>query len=146
VSLFKLYAYAFCFLVSFANPVLAQEVSSKPGTVWVFTHVQVEPGQMQRYIDHLAGDWKKFNDFGKKEGYIVSYRVLSVNHPRAGEPDLILAVEYKDYFTNAEQLAQQKRWESFLATNTRKMESELGERKAIRKLLGYMELQELVLK
>ena len=101
---------------------------------------------MQRYIDYLAGDWKKLNEMGKQEGWVVSYHVLSVNNPRAGEPDLILAVESKDYYSNAEQLAQQKKIEGLLAADARKMDTQSGERKSMRKLAGSMELQELVLK
>ena len=127
-------------------PALAQEVSYTPGTVWNFSYIQVEPGQTNRYLDWLAGDWKKLNEFGKKEGYVVSYHVLSVNNARNGEPDLILAVEYKDYYSNAQQLAQQKKIEAFLASDTRKLESQSGERKVLRKLVGGMELQELNLK
>ena len=136
-------AYAVTIFVSSA---FAQELSYAPGTVWNITNIQVEPGQTQRYLDFLAGDWKKLNEFGKKEGYIVSYHVFSVNNARNGEPDLILAVEYKDYYSNAQQLAQQKKVEAFLASDTRKMESESGERKSIRKLAGSAELQELILK
>ena len=130
----------------FAAPALAQEASFKPGSVWTFSYIQVEPGQMQRYLDFLSGDWKRINELGKKEGYVVSYHVLSVNNARNGEPDLILAVESKDYYSNAEQLAQQKSMEAMLASNARKMEAESGERKSMRKLMGGMELQELILK
>ncbi len=130
----------------FIFPASAQELSYTPGTVWNFSNIQVEPGQLQRYLDYLAGDWKKLNEFGKKEGYVVSYHVFSVNHARNGEPDLILAVEYKDYYSNAVQLAQQKKLEAFLASDIRKMEAQSGERKVMRKLVGDMELQELILK
>jgi hypothetical protein len=136
-------------LVTFAASILpatAQELSYTPGTVWNISNIQVEPGQTQRYLDYLAGDWKKLNEFGKKEGYVVSYHVFSVNNPRSGEPDLILAVEYKDYYSNAEQLVQQRRLEAFLASDVRKMENQSGERKAMRKLAGSVELQELNLK
>ena len=68
------------------------------------------------------------------------------NNARNGEPDLILAVEYKDYYSNSQQLAQQKQLEAFLASSARKMESQSGERKSMRKLVGGMELQELNLK
>ena len=127
-------------------PALAQEVSYKPGTVWNFTYIKVEPGQMNRYLDFLAGDWKKLNELGKREGFVVSYHVLSVNNARAGEPDLILAIESKDYYSNAEQLAQQKKIEALLAADQRKMETQSADRTPIRKFMGGMELQELVLK
>ena len=129
-----------------AGSITAQELSFRPGTVWTFSSIQVEPGQMQLYLDYLAGDWKKLNDFGKKEGYVVSYHVFSVNNVRNGEPDLILAVEYKDYYSNAQRTAQQDKVAAFLASSARKMESEYGDRKVMRKSLGNMELQELILR
>ncbi len=52
---------------------------------------------MNRYVDYLSGDWKKLNELGKREGYVVSYHVLQVNNARVGEPDLILAIESKDW-------------------------------------------------
>ncbi|MEP7100637.1 MAG: hypothetical protein ABI781_09020 [Burkholderiales bacterium] len=128
------------------GPALAQDASFKPGTVWNFSYIKVEPGQMNRYMDYLAGDWKKLNELGKREGYVVSYHVLAVNSARAGEPDLILAVESKDYYSNAEQLAQQKKVEALLAADQRKMEAQSMDRTPMRKFIGGMELQELVLK
>jgi len=83
---------------------------------------------------------------GKREGYVVSYHVLSVNNPRADEHDLILAVESKDYYSKAEQLAQQKKVEALLAADQRKMEAQSLDRSPMRKFAGGMELQELVLK
>jgi hypothetical protein len=129
-----------------AAPACAQDLSWKPGSVWNFSYIQVEPGQMQRYIDYLSGDWKKIQELGKKEGYVVSYHVLQVNNARAGEPDLILAIELKDYYSNAESLAQQKKLEAMIAADQRKMEAQASDRKVLRKLIGGMELQELVLK
>lgn len=79
-------------------------------------------------------------------GHVVSYHVFQVNNPRNGEPDLILAIESKDYLTNAEQLALQKKYEAFMAMDQRKMQTAGGERKVMRKLVGNMELQELNLK
>lgn len=124
----------------------AQASSYTPGTVWTFTNVKVEPGHFENYLDFLDHDWKKLNDFGIKEGYIVSYHVFQVNNVRSGEPDLILAVESKDYLTNAQQLEIQKKVEALMAKDPHKFDTESGERKAIRKLDGGMELQELRLK
>jgi hypothetical protein len=70
----------------------------------------------------------------------------SLTHARAGEPDLILAVESKDYLGNAQQLDIQKKFEAFVAMDSRKMTVESGDRKVMRKFVGGMELQELKLK
>ncbi len=133
-------------LATFAAGACAQASSYTPGTVWTFTNVIVEPGQFENYMDWLDKEYKKSNDFGVKEGYVVSYHVFSVNNPRAGEPDIVLAIESKDYLTNAQQLDIQKKYEAFMAKDTHKMTSESGERKVLRKINGGMELQELKLK
>ena len=144
VNAFKVAAAAA--LLVLGSAAQAQSSSYTPGTVWTFTNVQIEPGQFESYMDFLDHEYKKSNDFGVKEGYIVSYHVFSVNNTRAGEPDVILAVESKDYLTNAQQLEMQKRYEAFMAKDNRKMTAESGERKVMRKITGSMELQELKLK
>ena len=133
-------------LLAFGAAASAQSSSYVPGTVWTFTNVAIEPGQFENYMDFLDKEYKKSNEFGIKEGNIVSYHVFSVNNPRNGEPDLILAVESKDYFTNAQQLEMQKKYEAFMASDTHKLTAESGERKVMRKFIGGMELQELKLK
>lgn len=133
-------------LIPFSTAALAQSSSYTPGTVWNFAHIKIEPGQYENYMDFLATTWKKSNEFGKREGNVVSYHVFQVNNARNGEPDLILAVEYKDYLSNAEQLAIQKKYEAFMAMDQRKMDAAGGERKVMRTLAGSMELQELKLK
>ena len=134
------------FLLLLSASAFTQASSYTPGTVWTFSNVQIEPGQFENYMDFLSGTWKKSNEFGMKEGNIVSYHVFQVNNPRNGEPDLILAIESKDYLSNAEQLAIQKKFEAFMAMDQRKMDTAGGERKVMRKLTGSMELQELKLK
>ncbi len=133
-------------LLAFGTAASAQSSSYTPGSVWTFTNVAIEPGQFENYMDFLDKEYKKTNDFGIKEGYILSYHVFQVNNARAGEPDLILAVESKDYLTNAQQLDIQKKYEAFMAKDNRKLTNESGERKVMRKFVGGMELQELKLK
>lgn len=129
-----------------AGPAWAQAASYRPGSVWTFSHIETLPGQGERYLDFLASQWKKLHEYGKQQGHVLSYRVLQVNHPRQGEPDLILAVEYPDYLNNAQRLELQKKIDAFLANDSRSREVEAGKREAMRKQLGSMELQELILK
>ena len=124
----------------------AQDSNYTPGTVWTLSNIKVEPGQFENYMDFLAKSWKKGNDLGVREGYIVSYHVFQVNNSRSGEPDLILAIESKDYLTTAQQLDVQKKYEAFMAQDAHKADASSGERKSMRKLDGGMELQELKLK
>lgn len=39
-------------------PVMAQESSYKPGTVWNAGRIDVLPGQFENYMDWLATSWK----------------------------------------------------------------------------------------
>lgn len=125
---------------------VAQESSYTPGSVWEFSYIQTEPGQFEKYVDWLSGNWRKINELQKKEGVVVSYHILAVNNPRNGEPDLVLAIEYKDYLPNAQRLEMQKKIEAMLNSDAHKEDSASGERKSLRKLAGGMELQELKLK
>lgn len=124
----------------------AQESSYTFGTVWEFSYIQTEPGQFEKYIDWLSGDWRKIMEFQKKEGVLVSYHILTINNTRNGEPDVILAAEYKDYLPTAQRLELQKKLEGMLRTDAHKEDAASGERKSLRKLVGSMELQELKLK
>ena len=130
-----------------SSPVaFAQESSYTFGTVWEFSYIQTEPGQFEKYVDWLSGDWRKIQEFQKKEGVVVSYHILAVNNPRNGEPDLVLAIEYKDYVPIAQRLELQKKIEAMLRSDPHKEDAASGERKSLRKLAGGMELQELKLK
>lgn len=129
-----------------AGPALAQESSYKPGSVWQASRIKVLPGQFENYMDYLDGRWKKVQEFGKKEGVILDYHVLSVNNARQGEPDLILIVEYKDYQTTAQSEAFRVKMNAFLAEDDRKAEAGGAARGVMRESMGSTEYQELVLK
>ena len=129
-----------------ASPATAQESSYKPGTVWEASRIDVLPGQLENYMDYLATTWKKNQEMAKAEGIVLDYRVLATNNARAGEPDLILIVEYKDYQTTAQQEAFQKKVNAAMAMDNRKQASANGERGKMRELMGSIEYQELILK
>ena len=128
-----------------ATPALAQASSYRPGTVWEASRIDVLPGQLENYMDYLSTTWKKIQEMGKAEGVVVEYHVLSTNNPRAGEADLILIVEYKDYQTTAQQEAMQKKVNAALGQDNRRAAAAGGERTKMREQLGSTEYQELIL-
>lgn len=134
------------FAAGLAMPAMAQESSYKPGTVWEAGRIDVLPGQFENYMDWLAGQWKKVQELGKAEGIIVEYHVLATNNARAGEPDLILIVEYKDYQTTAQQEAFNKKVNAMLSQTDRSATTASGERSKMREQLGSVQYQELILK
>ena len=132
--------------LSMAAPALAQEASYKPGSVWVSSRINVLPGQFENYMDYLSSQWKRIQEFGKKEDVVLSYHILSTNNPRKDEPDLILLIENKDYLTTAQQEALRVKLNAFLAMDDRKQDAAAAARGPMRELLGSTEYQELVLK
>ena len=129
-----------------ATPAMAQELPVKNGSVWVASRIDTLPGQMPAYLDYLATEWKKQNEFLKAEGVLLSYRVLRTNHARNEEPDLILLLEYKDYASNAQQEAITKKLEAAMRRDARQGAAGNLEREKIRSLMGSTEYQELILK
>ncbi len=132
--------------VTTVTPVMAQEVSYKPGSVWEASRIDVLPGQLQNYMDYLATTWKKNQELAKAEGIVLDYHVLAVNNARQGEPDLVLIVEYKDYQTTAQQESFNKKINAMMAMDERKQAAANGERGKMRELMGSTEYQELILK
>lgn len=128
------------------TPAMAQESSYKPGTVWEIGRIDVLPGQFENYMDWLASTWKRIQELGKAEGIVVDYHVLATNNARAGEPDLILVVEYKDYQTTAQQEAMRKKVNAMLSLTDRSAGAANAERGKMREAIGSAEYQELVLK
>ena len=66
------------------------------GSVWQISYIETKPGKFDDYMANLNGAWKQSNELRKKAGDVLSYKVLAVNSPGDGKPDLILMVEYKN--------------------------------------------------
>lgn len=127
-------------------PAAAQELPVQNGSVWVASRIDVLPGQMPAYLDYLATQWKKQQEWGKAEGHVLSYRVLRTNHARNGEPDLILLIEFKDYATVAQQEAISKKFQATTGMGPRQGAAGNLEREKMRSQMGSTEYQELILK
>jgi hypothetical protein len=128
-------------------PAAAAAASSyTPGSVWVASRIKVLPGQFENYMDYLSTTWKRVQELGKREGMVVSYRVMQVNNARQGEPDLILLIEYKDYATTAQQEAMSDKVNAMLAQSDRTADTASAARGPMRELLGSVQYQELILK
>jgi hypothetical protein len=69
------------------------------GTVWNIAFIRIKPGMDSAYMNYLAGSWKTEQEAQKKDGNILSYRVLSVEGHTPGEFNLMLMTEYKNLAT-----------------------------------------------
>lgn len=134
------------FLATTSMSAVAQESSYSYGTVWEVNSINVHPGQFENYMDHLAGSWKNTYEMAMKEGYVVDYHVLASTHPRSGEANLVLVVEFKDFTTTAQREAFWKKMQKVMSTDDRKSDKEFGDREVMRETLSSSQYQELDLK
>ncbi|MFM5955207.1 MAG: hypothetical protein ACKOPE_13025 [Novosphingobium sp.] len=132
--------------IAMAGPAMTQERSYRQGSVWTASQVRVLPGQFDNYMDFLDGQWKRVQEFGKKEGVVLSYHVLAVNNARKDEPNMVLLIEAKDYMTTAQQDAFNDKLNAFLASDDRKQDAASAARGPMREQHGSVEFQELILK
>jgi|ERR1041385_5403244 hypothetical protein len=130
-------------------PALAQEDNSpafENGPVWNIASIQTKDGHQDDYLRWLATDWKRQEEALKKAGVILSYHVYMVQNPRNGEPDIMLAQEYKNMAVFDQSQAQQYALQAKIAGSIAKSNREQAARGSIRTIMGDMMLREALLK
>ena len=134
--------------LSFAlqTPAYAQASSYTPGSFWDVTGIKFKEGGGEKYLDWLATNWKRQQEFAKSKGWIEDYMVVANAYPRNGEPDLWLMIKYKAVPDAAEQVRRNAAFEQFLKMDPHQADVASGERGAIRTVQEMMMLQELKLK
>jgi hypothetical protein len=74
----------------------AQGLPYTEGSVWSVGFVKTKPGMTKEYLKNLAANWRAMNEAAKKEGLVISYKIL---HGTAANPedwDIMLLVEFKN--------------------------------------------------
>jgi hypothetical protein len=66
------------------------------GTVWSLPFVRTEANKTADYLNGLANTWVATMEEAKKEGLIVSYKILQGNAANEDDYDLILMIENKN--------------------------------------------------
>jgi len=83
------------------------------GSVWNVAFIRMKPGMDTAYLNYIATEWKRNQEAMKKDGLIVSYKVLTTEAHGAADFNIMLMTEYKDLATmeanenKADNLAQQ---------------------------------------
>jgi hypothetical protein len=66
------------------------------GSVWSIGYIRMKPGMETAYLNYIAGDWKREQEALKKDGHILSYKVLQTSAHGSTDWNLMLMSEYKD--------------------------------------------------
>jgi hypothetical protein len=75
----------------------AQDRPYTEGGVLMTTYIQTKPGMRNAYLNYVANTWIPMLEMAKKDGLVVSYRILSGERRTPQDWDLVLAVEVKNY-------------------------------------------------
>jgi hypothetical protein len=117
----------------------------RDGSVWNISMIRVKPGMDSAYLNYLATDWKRNQEAAKKEGLILSYKVLVTEGHSPTDWDLLLMTEVKDLATmeanndKADALTQK------IVGDDQKQMQGYKDRSEIREVMGIRLAREIVL-
>ena len=117
----------------------------RDGTVWTIAFIRMKPGMNTAYLTYIATDWKKNQEAAKKEGLIVSYKVLETEGHSPTDFNLMLMTEFKDLASmeanqdKADALAQK-----VIGDDQKQMQG-YKDRSEIREIIGLRLAREIVL-
>ena len=76
---------------------IAQETPYREGSVWSVTLIKVKPGMLNTYIRDLGATRKPLMEEAKRQGLVVSEKMLSGGSANRDDFNMILMVEYKNW-------------------------------------------------
>jgi hypothetical protein len=84
-------------LAALAPATAAQQTAPyTEGPVWDLGFIRVHPGMGDDYLNNLRANWKRINDEAKRQGLVLSYKVISAPAANRDDWDLLLMIEYKN--------------------------------------------------
>ena len=140
-------AYAALVSLAFASvAATADDHAYTEGPVVNVAAIRTEYGKFDEYMKYLDTTWKAEQEAAKKAGYIISYRVVTVEARGENDPDIYLVVNYKNWAALDDATAKTdaifKQVEGSLAASNQGAVT----RGKIRRVLGSWTGRELVLK
>jgi len=125
---------------------LSQELPYDEGTVWSIIFIRTKPGMSNEYFRHFATNLRGEYEEAKRQGLILSYKLLFGNAANKDDWDLLIMIEYKNMaaFDGVEE-----KWETISAKLDGSQEQQkLGytKRSEMRETFGTKIVREIILK
>ncbi len=115
------------------------------GSVWSIGFIQMKPGMDTAYLNYVAGDWKREQEALKKDGQIISYKVLTTEAHGSHAWNIMLMTEYKDLATmEANEAKADNLLQTVIGTDEKQMQG-YRDRLQIREVLENRLAREIVL-
>jgi len=115
------------------------------GSVWNVAFIRMKPGMDTAYLTYIATDWKKEQEAMKKDGLILSYKVLTTEAHGAGDFNIILMTEYKNLATMEANEAKADNLSQQVSGNDEKQRQGYKDRLEIREVLQDRLAREIIL-
>ena len=121
---------------------MAQESPLVAGDYAEVGGIFVKDGGTLKYAMHIAGDWKKNQEFAKSQGWITDYKIYVAENPRDGEPNVYLMTTFASLPDAAETVRRDKAYDAWVKTTNAQRDAASGNRAEYRTLKGSMLLRE----
>ena len=138
---------AVCLLLTLVGLGVYAQVSRpfRNGTVWNVAFIKMKPGMETAYLNYIANGWKRNQEALKKEGLILSYRVLTTEAHSPGDWNIMLMTEFKDLATMEANQAKADALAQKVVGDDQKQMQGYRERLEIREVLGDRLAREIIL-
>jgi hypothetical protein len=115
------------------------------GSVWSIGFIRMKPGMDTAYLNYIAGDWKREQEALKKDGQVISYKVLQTEGHGPTDFNLMLMTEYKDLATYEKNLEKADALLQTVIGDDEKQRQGYRQRLEIREVLADRLAREIVL-
>ena len=115
------------------------------GSVWGVAFIRMKPGMDTAYLNYIATDWKKAQEESKKEGLILSYKVLTTEAHGTNDWNIMLMTEYKDLATMEANEPKEDALAQRVVGNDEQQMQGYRNRAEIREVLGGRLAREIIL-
>jgi len=117
----------------------------RTGSVWSIGFIKMKPGMETAYLNYVAGDWKREQEALKKDGQIISYKVMTTEDHGSSDWNIMLMTEYKDMATmEANEAKADNLLQTVIGTDEKQMQG-YRDRLQIREVLQNRLAREIVL-
>lgn len=115
------------------------------GSVWQISFIRMKPGMETAYLNHVAGDWKRQNEALKKDGQILSYKIITTEGHSSDDWNIMLMIEYKDLATMEANETKADNLAQTVIGNDEKQMQGYRDRLQIREVMGERLAREIIL-
>ncbi|HSK70526.1 MAG TPA: hypothetical protein VK892_02440 [Pyrinomonadaceae bacterium] len=115
------------------------------GSVWDIGFIRMKPGMETAYLNYIATDWKRNQEAMKKDGLILSYKVLTTESHGGNDFNILLMTEYKDLATMEANQEKEDALAQRVVGNDDKQRQGYRERLEIREVLQNRLAREIIL-